>query len=97
MFGKLDKTNESLPDLNAREIVILLPILLFIVWIGVRPNFFLEPMKISVNIVAEKVKVKDTDNTPAMGQVIYHDKTQDSVIEIQAANLQKIKEEAQTK
>ena len=41
MFGKLDKTNESLPDLNAREIVVLLPILLFIVWIGVRPNFFL--------------------------------------------------------
>ena len=97
MFGKLDKTNESLPDLNAREIVVLLPILLFIVWIGVRPNFFLEPMKISVNTVAEKVKVKDTDNTPAMGQVIYHDETQDSVIEIQAANLQKIKEEAQTK
>ena len=48
MFGTLDNTNASLPDLKPREIVVLLPILLFIVWIGVHPNTFLKPMKASV-------------------------------------------------
>jgi NADH-quinone oxidoreductase subunit M len=95
MFGKLDKTNESLPDLNAREIVLLLPILLFIVWIGVRPNSFLEPMKLSVDKVVEKVNAET--ETPVVGQLIYQDETRDSVVEVETANLQLIKEEAQTK
>ena len=95
MFGKLDKTNESLPDLNAREIVLLLPILLFIVWIGVRPNSFLEPMKLSVDKVVERVNTET--ETPAVGQVIYQDEARDSAVEVETANLQLIKEEAQTK
>ena len=95
MFGKLDKTNESLPDLNAREIVLLLPILLFIVWIGVRPNSFLEPMKLSVDKVVERVNTET--ETPVVGQVIYQGETRDSTVEVETANLQLIKEEAQTK
>ena len=64
MFGTLDKTNEGLPDLNAREIVVMLPLLLFIVWIGVYPKPFLSKMEKSVGVVVTKVQT-----APAMGQL----------------------------
>lgn len=94
MFGTPDSTNEALPDLNPRELTVLLPILLFIVWIGVHPNTFLDPMKPSVDAVAAKVKVGD--DTPAnVGQLIYHEESQDNVVlEIETAKLEKIDEEA---
>ncbi|MDE0317084.1 MAG: NADH-quinone oxidoreductase subunit M [Candidatus Poribacteria bacterium] len=98
MFGTPDNTNASLPDLKPREIVVLLPILLFIVWIGVHPNTFLKPMKASVGVVTEKVKVNESDNTPEVGQVIIDGETQDPVIlKVETATLQLIEEEAQTK
>ncbi len=98
MFGTLDSTNESLPDLNPREIAVLLPILLFIVWIGVFPKTFMDPMEKSVNEVVAKVKVKDTDDTPAEGQLILDEEGKGSVImHVKSANLQSIEEEAQTK
>lgn len=95
MFGKLDKTNESLPDLNSREIVLLLPILVFIVWIGVYPNTFLDPMKVSVNTVVSKVETATV--TPAVGKADYPDENHDPVQDINTANLLLIDEEAQTK
>ena len=55
MFGKLDKPeNQSLKDLNLREIIVLLPILLFIVWIGVYPKPFLSRIEKSVNHVLKQ-------------------------------------------
>ena len=63
MFGTLDKTNEALPDLNAREIVVMLPILLFIVWIGVYPKPFLSKMEKSVGLVVTQVQTE-----PAIGR-----------------------------
>lgn len=42
VFGNVtNPANEKLFDLNAREIAVLVPVLLFIVWIGVYPNTFL--------------------------------------------------------
>ena len=39
MFGKLENPkNAALKDLSAREIVVMLPLLLFIFWIGVYPG-----------------------------------------------------------
>ncbi len=96
MFGTPDSTNDALSDLNPRELAVLLPILLFIVWIGVYPNTFLDPMKPSVDAVTAKVKVKD--DTPEVGQLKYHEETQDNVVlEIETAKLEKIDEEALTK
>ena len=95
MFGKLDKTNESLPDLNAREIVVLLPILVFIVWIGVHPNSFLKPMEASVKEVVRKVE--RVQNTPVVGDAPRQDKTQGARIEVETATLQLIEEEGQPK
>ena len=63
MFGTLDKTNAELPDLNAREVVVMLPLLLFIVWIGVYPKPFLSKMEKSVGLVVTKVQTE-----PAMGR-----------------------------
>jgi NADH-quinone oxidoreductase subunit M len=49
MFGPLDKEeNKSLKDLNLREIAVLVPIVVMIVWIGVYPQTFLRKMDRSV-------------------------------------------------
>lgn len=48
-FGKITHDeNRSLLDLSKREIALLLPVLLFIVWIGVYPSTFLKPSAASV-------------------------------------------------
>ena len=44
MFGTLkNPANKGLADLSTREIGLLIPIILFIVWIGVYPSTFLRP------------------------------------------------------
>lgn len=97
MFGKLDKTNESLTDLNPREIAVLVPILVFIVWIGVFPNTFLKPMETSVEKVATKVQAVSTDNTPDIGHINTHGETQEFIPIRNIENTKMIEEETQTK
>jgi NADH-quinone oxidoreductase subunit M len=59
MFGKLDKEeNKRLVDLSAREIAVLVPIVAFIVFIGVYPNAFLKKMEPTVNYLIESVQTK---------------------------------------
>ena len=70
MFGTPDKTNAALPDLNARELVVLLPVLLFIVWIGVYPKPFLNRMEKSVDVVVTKVRQQ---TAPVMGHTDFFD------------------------
>ena len=94
MFGTLDKTNEGLPDLNAREIVVMLPLLLFIVWIGVYPKPFLSKMEKSVGVVVTQVQA-----APAMGQ-LKEQKPRDSKLALQGTlrtEHEKSAKEAQTK
>lgn len=45
MFGKLKEKNAKLNDLTVKEILALAPFIIFIVWIGVYPNFFLKKME----------------------------------------------------
>ncbi|MFZ2322964.1 MAG: NADH-quinone oxidoreductase subunit M [Ignavibacteriaceae bacterium] len=55
VFGEVKNAKlEGLKDMNAREIFILVPIFIFIVWIGIYPNTFL---KISDRSTAKVVKV----------------------------------------
>lgn len=55
VFGEVKNPKlEGLKDMNAREIFILVPIFIFIVWIGIYPNTFL---KISDRSTAKVVKV----------------------------------------
>lgn len=59
MFGQVtNPKNANLPDLSAREILVLVPILIFVVWIGVYPNTFLGPMEPSVTKFMQQVEQK---------------------------------------
>ena len=62
MFGQVThEKNRDLKDLSCREIVIFAPLLLFIVWIGVYPNTFLNKTKATTeNFVAMMDKAKGT-------------------------------------
>jgi NADH-quinone oxidoreductase subunit M len=56
MFGELTHAdNRQLPDLNLREIVVLVPIVLVIVWIGMYPHSFLMRIEASTSAIAERL------------------------------------------
>jgi len=56
MFGEVTNAkNRVLKDLSLREVGVLLPILVFVVWIGVYPNTFLTPMESSVKNFIQQV------------------------------------------
>ena len=49
MFGPVDKVeNEDIPDLNRREIAILVPIAVLVFVMGIFPGFFMRKMDASV-------------------------------------------------
>ncbi len=48
--------NKALPDLSVREIVLLVALVVFIVWIGVYPKTFLDPIQASVMQLLSVVK-----------------------------------------
>jgi NADH-quinone oxidoreductase subunit M len=63
MFGKITKPeNEKLKDLNLREKIILIPLILAIFWIGVYPKPFFVKMEPSVNSLIENANVKYEGN-----------------------------------
>ncbi len=59
MFGELkNPANKNLKDLNLREVVLMLPLLLFVFWIGVYPNTFLEKMNPALEQLIGQIKGK---------------------------------------
>ncbi len=59
MMGKVtNPKNENLKDLSAREVVIMMPLLIFIFWIGVYPNTFLDKMNPALENMIKQVKGK---------------------------------------
>ena len=57
MFGKNDNpANQSLPDLNARELATLIPLVILAFWIGLYPKTFLDYLHEPVNEVVEIVR-----------------------------------------
>jgi NADH-quinone oxidoreductase subunit M len=59
MFGKVaNEKNLHLPDLNAREVAYLLPLLVMIFWIGVYPQTFLRKMDVSVQATVARIEAK---------------------------------------
>ena len=59
MMGKVtNPKNEKLKDLSARELAVMLPLVLFIFWIGFYPNTFLEKMNPSIDNLINQVKEK---------------------------------------
>ena len=63
MFGEVtNEKNKDLKDLSCREIALFIPLLLFIVWIGVYPNTFLNKTKATTeSFIAKMEKAKSTE------------------------------------
>ena len=56
VFGTVgNEKNRHLPDMNAREVAYMLPLLLFVFWIGLYPHTFLRKMEASVSAVVIRV------------------------------------------
>jgi NADH-quinone oxidoreductase subunit M len=68
MFGELDNPkNQSLNDLNAREIAIMVPLLALIFIMGIYPNPFIEKMDPAIKkLVAQTRPASMTAQVPAM-------------------------------
>ena len=66
MFGPLDKEqNKVLPDLNLREVSLMIPIAVMIIVMGVYPKPFLEKIEPSVNkLLSEKFEVALENTSP---------------------------------
>lgn len=67
MYGPIKhKANENLADLSPREIVVLVPMILFIVWIGVYSKPFMKTMDASVRDfnVQIQTRYKASQNVP---------------------------------
>jgi len=59
MFGRVgNEKNRHLPDMNAREVAYMLPLLLFVFWIGLYPRTFLRKMEASVSAVVAQMEAK---------------------------------------
>jgi NADH-quinone oxidoreductase subunit M len=59
VFGPLSRPDsQKLLDLNAREVTILVPILLLIFFMGIYPDPFLRRMRPAIQLVLERVEIK---------------------------------------
>jgi NADH-quinone oxidoreductase subunit M len=66
VFGKVDQPeNASLRDLNLREIGLMLPLILLMLFMGVFPRPFLDRSKGAVEVVRERVATPTTGGTYA--------------------------------
>jgi NADH-quinone oxidoreductase subunit M len=58
-FGTITREENSImPDLNAREIALLVPLAILMVWIGVAPSTFLEPSETATEAIVQTVDAK---------------------------------------
>jgi NADH-quinone oxidoreductase subunit M len=56
-FGKTERPeNQALADLNGREIAVLVPVVFFIIWIGVYPGTFLEKSAASTKALIHRIE-----------------------------------------
>jgi len=56
MLGPVEQeVNKKIPDLSRRELAVILPIILFVVWIGVYPGTFLRKSESSIQKVVQQI------------------------------------------
>ena len=62
-FGPLkNEKNKNLNDLSLREMMVLLPFIIFVFWIGLYPKAYLGKMDVCVNFYVEKYQPKELKN-----------------------------------
>ena len=72
MFGEITKEeNKKLKDLSLREIVVLLPLIFFIIQIGVYPKPFLSRMDATVKHLVAQVELKAGKRVAEKGRMVY--------------------------
>jgi NADH-quinone oxidoreductase subunit M len=73
MFGEVtNPKNKNLPDLTKRELMVLIPVVIFIIWIGVYPKPFLKPMEATVNGMIKRVEQRmNVQKTVQEGKVSF--------------------------
>jgi NADH-quinone oxidoreductase subunit M len=66
MFGEIEQEeNRTLPDLNLREIMTFVPLIILAFWIGLYPKTFLDYLHDPVNQIVEKVRPGEFSPLPA--------------------------------
>lgn len=73
MYGEITKPeNKLLKDMSRREMAYILPIIVFIIWIGVYPKPFLDKMTTSVDHLLQQVNERKAqmDNPAESGKLI---------------------------
>lgn len=66
IFGELDKDDvKAMPDLSLREKLIFAPLIAVVLWMGIYPNSFLDPMHASVNALLETHFLTDISHAAA--------------------------------
>jgi len=66
IYNKLDKPeHERMRDLSARELAVLVPLIVCILWIGLYPAPFLRRMEASAQALVEQIKGPEATTTPA--------------------------------
>jgi NADH-quinone oxidoreductase subunit M len=59
MYGEMTHDeNRHLPDLSRREITMLVPVLILMVWIGIYPNTFLRPIEVASAHLLQQMRQK---------------------------------------
>ena len=61
------KPSFGLKDLNAREIVSLVPLVVFVIWLGVYPQTFLEFLHVPVQVILDRVTPSLNDTSAGVG------------------------------
>lgn len=57
MLGPVENdANKSIPDLSRRELAVVIPIVVFIVWIGVYPGSFLKKSELSIQKIVQQIE-----------------------------------------
>jgi NADH-quinone oxidoreductase subunit M len=70
-FGPIThEENRNIPEIAWNEIAALVPIIIFMVWIGVHPNTFLKKMEPSVKHLLTMVKNGAPDRTPMVAETL---------------------------
>jgi NADH-quinone oxidoreductase subunit M len=70
LFNKLDKPeNTHIPDLNRRELAILAPLVVVIIWLGVYPAPVLRRMESSVEALVTRVDLQASRSAPDVGGI----------------------------
>jgi NADH-quinone oxidoreductase subunit M len=58
LFGEItNEKNKALKDLNAREIFVLVPMVILIFWLGIYPKTFMDYLKPSVNVYLNSASI----------------------------------------